>query len=190
MLANDLSMTQLLPRWTYLAMAIGVFAFQTLDAMDGKQARRTNSSTPLGQLFDHGLDGISWSVNGLNIVSLLSLGLTLNSAIAMFQFWVPLYITTLLEYHTGVFEYNIGNIDGTTGLLILIGFDLAPAIFGVTFYNWQLKDVFWFLPEIITGPFTMRSVIIAILLYTGVIFSVVLLVTLFVRVKDTKARLS
>jgi hypothetical protein len=27
---------------------------QTLDAIDGKQARRTGSSSPLGQLFDHG----------------------------------------------------------------------------------------------------------------------------------------
>ena len=27
---------------------------QTFDAVDGKQARRTNSSSPLGELFDHG----------------------------------------------------------------------------------------------------------------------------------------
>jgi len=30
-----------------------------LDAMDGKQARRTKSSSPLGQLFDHGCDSFS-----------------------------------------------------------------------------------------------------------------------------------
>jgi phosphatidylglycerophosphate synthase len=28
--------------------------YQTLDAVDGKQARRTGTSSPLGQLFDHG----------------------------------------------------------------------------------------------------------------------------------------
>ena len=33
-----------------------LFVYQTMDAMDGKQARRTGSSTPLGQLFDHGCD--------------------------------------------------------------------------------------------------------------------------------------
>lgn len=32
---------------------------QTLDAIDGKQARRTNTSSPLGQLFDHGCDSFS-----------------------------------------------------------------------------------------------------------------------------------
>jgi phosphatidylglycerophosphate synthase len=26
-----------------------------IDAVDGKQARRTNSSSPLGELFDHGI---------------------------------------------------------------------------------------------------------------------------------------
>ena len=33
--------------------------YQTLDAIDGKQARRTNSSSPLGELFDHGCDSLS-----------------------------------------------------------------------------------------------------------------------------------
>ena len=36
-------------------MAFTIFIYQTLDAADGKQARRTNSATPLGQLFDHGI---------------------------------------------------------------------------------------------------------------------------------------
>jgi hypothetical protein len=31
-----------------------LFAYQSLDAIDGKQARRTGSSGPLGELFDHG----------------------------------------------------------------------------------------------------------------------------------------
>lgn len=36
-----------------------VFLLLHIDGVDGKQARRTNSSTPLGELFDHGLD--SWA---------------------------------------------------------------------------------------------------------------------------------
>ncbi|KAL8450548.1 hypothetical protein Emed_002420 [Eimeria media] len=43
-----------------LAAAAGLLLLlQTLDAVDGKQARRTNTSTPLGQLFDHGCDSFS-----------------------------------------------------------------------------------------------------------------------------------
>ena len=47
------------PAWTYLFTAFSLFAYQSLDAIDGKQARRTNSSTPLGELFDHGCDAVS-----------------------------------------------------------------------------------------------------------------------------------
>ena len=39
--------------------ALGLFLYQSLDAIDGKQARRTNSSSPLGELFDHGCDSVS-----------------------------------------------------------------------------------------------------------------------------------
>ena len=54
MLYHDTTLTQNLPEYVYLLFALGLFAFQTLDAIDGKQARRTGSSSPLGQLFDHG----------------------------------------------------------------------------------------------------------------------------------------
>lgn len=59
MLYYDFSMTQELPRWVFLWSAISIFIYQTLDAVDGKQARRTKASSPLGQLFDHGCDSFS-----------------------------------------------------------------------------------------------------------------------------------
>ena len=43
-----------LPWWACLLAALCNFLYSTLDAMDGKQAKRTKSSSPLGQLFDHG----------------------------------------------------------------------------------------------------------------------------------------
>lgn len=46
------------PRWCSALFALALFIYQTLDAIDGKQARRTNSSSPLGQLFDHGCDTV------------------------------------------------------------------------------------------------------------------------------------
>lgn len=42
------------PPWVYLTWAIGLFMYQTFDAVDGSQARRTHQSGPLGELFDHG----------------------------------------------------------------------------------------------------------------------------------------
>jgi phosphatidylglycerophosphate synthase len=40
-------------------VGMGLFVYQTLDAIDGKQARRTGSSNSLGELFDHGCDSVS-----------------------------------------------------------------------------------------------------------------------------------
>jgi ethanolaminephosphotransferase len=45
-----------IPVWVYLFSVSCLFFYQTMDAIDGKQARRTGSSSPLGQLFDHGCD--------------------------------------------------------------------------------------------------------------------------------------
>lgn len=47
------------PRWACLLCAVGLFIYQSLDAIDGKQARRTGTSNPLGELFDHGCDSVS-----------------------------------------------------------------------------------------------------------------------------------
>jgi ethanolaminephosphotransferase len=58
-LPRDLSMTKPLPPEFSIFFALTLFVYQTLDAIDGKQARRTGSSSPLGQLFDHGCD--AWS---------------------------------------------------------------------------------------------------------------------------------
>jgi len=54
MFAFDGTLTEVVPAWTYVGFGAGLFIYQTLDAIDGKQARRTGSSSPLGQLFDHG----------------------------------------------------------------------------------------------------------------------------------------
>lgn len=47
-----------LPRFTSLISALLIFFYQTLDAIDGKHARRTKNSSPLGELFDHACDSI------------------------------------------------------------------------------------------------------------------------------------
>ena len=48
-----------IPSWCFFFASLALFAYNTLDSIDGKQARRTKSSSPLGQLFDHGCDSFS-----------------------------------------------------------------------------------------------------------------------------------
>ena len=52
---NQLTRTLKAPAWAYATFALGLFFYQTLDAIDGKQARRTKTASPLGELFDHGI---------------------------------------------------------------------------------------------------------------------------------------
>ncbi|CAB4064345.1 CEPT1 [Lepeophtheirus salmonis] len=47
------------PGYAWYLCALGLFIYQTLDAIDGKQARRTNTTSSLGELFDHGCDSIT-----------------------------------------------------------------------------------------------------------------------------------
>ena len=49
------------PRWVFFLGGFAVFAYLHLDCVDGKQARRTKSSSPLGQLFDHGTSNLHCS---------------------------------------------------------------------------------------------------------------------------------
>jgi ethanolaminephosphotransferase len=45
-----------LPRWFFVLQTYCFLAYRMLDEMDGKQARRTGNSSPLGLIFDHGCD--------------------------------------------------------------------------------------------------------------------------------------
>ena len=57
--AASVDQEEVIPSWAWVGVALLLFLAHTLDGIDGKQARRTGTSTPLGELFDHGLD--SWS---------------------------------------------------------------------------------------------------------------------------------
>lgn len=48
-----------MPYWVFAAEAFCYFMYRMLDEMDGKQARRTGNSSPLGLIFDHGCDAFA-----------------------------------------------------------------------------------------------------------------------------------
>lgn len=61
--AAPIDLSPCAPRWLYWTFAVGLFVYQSLDAIDGKQARRTGTSGPLGELFDHGCDALNTTVS-------------------------------------------------------------------------------------------------------------------------------
>lgn len=80
------------PSWAYIINAIGLFVYQALDAIDGKQARRTGSSSPLGELFDHGCDSISTVFVSIAVSICLQLG---NHPWIMMMFCLEKFTETL-----------------------------------------------------------------------------------------------
>jgi phosphatidylglycerophosphate synthase len=84
------------PAWSWYLLAICLFIYQSLDAIDGKQARRTGSSSPLGQLFDHGCDAVTCVCLGINVSTAVKA--TPLSAFALF--WLhclPFFISNWEE---------------------------------------------------------------------------------------------
>jgi len=113
-----------LPRYVWLFCAVSQFLSHTLDGIDGKQARRTQSSTPLGELFDHGLDSTAvWMMS----ISLLScFGTQFHSHYEVFTLIVVIssgfFLAHWEKYNTSVlylpWAYDFSQL-GLTGVYLL-----------------------------------------------------------------------
>jgi len=62
------------PGWVYFGVAVFVFLYQTLDNLDGRQARRTMSSSALGEAFDHGADSFATMFFAMTLGTALNFG--------------------------------------------------------------------------------------------------------------------
>ncbi|OWR45529.1 choline/ethanolaminephosphotransferase 1 like protein [Danaus plexippus plexippus] len=117
------------PQWAFALCALGVFVYQSLDAIDGKQARRTGSQSPLGELFDHGCDSISTVFIALGACIAVKLGeyptwMFFQCFCAMTLF----YCAHWQAYVTGTLK--MGRIDVTEAQYTIIGIHLISATLG------------------------------------------------------------
>ena len=106
----------LIPRWVFLLNGMAMLIYQTLDNMDGKQARRTGSSSPLGMLFDHGCDAINSPMGSINWCVAMGLGADQPVLVlwTLMSSAIPFYVATWEEYYTGslVLPYINGPSEG------------------------------------------------------------------------------
>jgi len=95
-----------IPDWAFIATSAFIFVAYTLDGIDGKQARRTGTSGPLGELFDHGLD--SWTAVLIPTCLYSVFGRSPLSVTPIRYYWIcwnvfiTFYITHWEKYNTGV----------------------------------------------------------------------------------------
>ncbi|XP_038213618.1 cholinephosphotransferase 1 isoform X4 [Zerene cesonia] len=128
------------PRWACAVCALGVFVYQSLDAIDGKQARRTGSQSPLGELFDHGCDSISTVFIALGACIAVKLGeyptwMFFQCFCAMTLF----YCAHWQAYVTGTLK--MGRIDVTEAQYAIIIIHLISATLGPEAWAAQLPTI-------------------------------------------------
>lgn len=125
------------PRIVYLLCAVGLFIYQALDAIDGKQARRTKTNTPLGELFDHGCDSISTVFVSLGVTIGLELGkdvywMMFDVFLGLFLFYMAHWQT----YVTGTLRFS--QFDVTETQVTIMTLHLFNFLFGSHIWSFQL----------------------------------------------------
>ncbi len=129
----DTSMSLPLPTWMYFVFVLLIFLGQTLDAIDGKHARNTKRSSPLGQLMDHGCDAFSNSFVIIMIAQAHCMGNSFFVVLAQVLVQLPFYTFTWEEYHTGILITHLNNLGVTEfqfiGMIVL----LIPVFLGHSF---------------------------------------------------------
>lgn len=128
------------PSWLYFSCALGIWLYSTFDNVDGKQARRTGSSSPLGELFDHGCDALNCSFGTIIQTFALGLGYSWSSMYVGFLAICAFFFSTWEEYHTGVMY--LGYVNGPTeGLVLSCLTMILSGIYGPTIWKMPLSSL-------------------------------------------------
>ncbi len=102
------------PDWVVFLSGYCSIAYYTFDCMDGKQARRTGQSSPLGQLFDHGFDCICNLSHISTIAGYLAIGGSYWFLGLQASLFYAFFQAQWEEYYTGSLPHAMGNF-GVTG---------------------------------------------------------------------------
>lgn len=135
------SLKEEVPGWVHIYIAGMLFAYQTLDAVDGKQARRTKSSTPLGQLFDHGCDALTTSMILYNLALALGLGQSWPAVLLMGSVLTVFYAAQWEESTTHVLRTNVGGLGVTEAQVLLMVVHLCAAFLPRTFWSTSVASL-------------------------------------------------
>ncbi|CAH1983883.1 unnamed protein product [Acanthoscelides obtectus] len=137
------------PRWASAFCALGLFIYQSLDAIDGKQARRTGTANPLGELFDHGCDSLSTVFVALSACIAIQIGyypgwMFFQCFCAMTLFYCAHWQT----YVSGTLRF--GKVDVTEAQFTIMSILTISAIFGSTIWSTKLFsdsfELWYFIP--------------------------------------------
>lgn len=124
------------PVWLCLTLGVLHLTYMNFDNLDGKQARKTGNSSPLGLLFDHGCDSLVVMLQGISIATCLQFGNSYQSLVVYLIGCFPFFFTTLEEYYTNALILPVVN-GPSEGCLVIGFFFFVSAFFGCQFWNEQ-----------------------------------------------------
>jgi ethanolaminephosphotransferase len=129
------------PRWLHFLTGLCILLYQTLDNMDGKQARKTGSSSALGMFFDHACDAINAGITVISMGSVLGTGWSGRLFTCYASTFFPFFFQTWEEYYTG--SMLLPPFNGPTeGLLMAVGVCfLAYSVGSETFHTVRNRKI-------------------------------------------------
>ncbi|TPX17166.1 uncharacterized protein E0L32_003284 [Thyridium curvatum] len=112
----------------------------TMDNLDGKQARRTGTSSGLGELFDHGIDSLNCTLASLLETAAMGLGTSHSGVFTALCPCLPMFFSTWETYHSHTLY--LGVINGPTeGLLIACSVMAISGYFGPGIWTESIVDI-------------------------------------------------
>ncbi|RMD39467.1 hypothetical protein DV735_g5671, partial [Chaetothyriales sp. CBS 134920] len=152
------------PTWVYYSFALGLWLYSTMDNIDGKQARRTGTSSPLGELFDHGIDSLNCTLGSLLETAAMGLGPTPIGVFTAMVPCLPMFFSTWETYHTHTLYLGVFN-GPTEGLAIASAAMAISGYFGPQIWEQPFSSFF---PSVSLpfglGSYCMRQVWVPIIL--------------------------
>jgi len=95
------------PRWWLAFTSMTCIIYQTMDGCDGKQARATKSGSPLGELFDHGVDALITPIYVAFTIELQGFGISSPiGLVALVLSQAAFAMSNLTLLHLGKQEFN------------------------------------------------------------------------------------
>ena len=132
-----------IPNWFFFYFAFSYFMYRMFDEMDGKQARRTKTSTALGMMMDHGFDSFSVGFIKMVLAKSVSSGDSLQSLFFVAGSCMVFHFTILEEYYIG--GMFMGPFNAITDMsFVMYGFFSYLGFFN----NDQLQKTFEFVISI------------------------------------------
>jgi len=122
----------------FFLLAFAHFWFQTCDAVDGKQARRTDNCSPLGQILDHSLDQVSYVFFYVGTLQCLRTGPGWMCLGLIYAGLAPHFSIEYRKYFTNHHSTVLGVLGATEDLTIKY---VMMVVVGCNGQDWFFKDL-------------------------------------------------